>query len=94
MDLWEFNKVAAAVLLSLLVIVGANTAIPILYPEGGPGQVQVVEVQEDVQTAEAEPQAEEPRRAASVGCPRPPGRVDRRLRLLQCAAGVCRRVEL
>jgi len=60
MDLWEFNKIAAAVLLSLLVIVGANTAIPILYPEGGPGQVQVVEVQEDVQTAEAEPQAEEP----------------------------------
>ncbi len=60
MDLWEFNKIAAAALLSLLVIIGANTAVPLLYPEGGPGQVQVVEVQEEVQTAEAEPQAEEP----------------------------------
>lgn len=59
MDLWEFNKIAAAALLSLLVIIGANTAVPLLYPEGGPGQVQVVEVQEEVQTAEAEPQAEE-----------------------------------
>ena len=62
MDLWEFNKIAAAAILSLLVIVGANTAVPLLYPEGGPGQVQVVEVQDDVETAEVEPQAEEPPR--------------------------------
>jgi len=59
MDLWTFNKLAAAVLLSLLVIVGANTAIPILYPQGGPGEYQVVEVEQETQTAEAETEAEE-----------------------------------
>jgi len=59
MDLWTFNKLAAAVLLSLLVIVGANTAIPILYPEGGPGEYQVVELEDDTQTAEAEPEEEQ-----------------------------------
>jgi cytochrome c2 len=59
MDLWEFNKLAAAVLLCLLVIFGANTAVPILYPEGGPGDYQVVEVEDETQTAEAEVQEEE-----------------------------------
>ncbi len=59
MDLWEFNKLAAAVLLSLLVIVGGGTAISILYPEGGPGQYQVVEVEGETRTAEVEAQEEE-----------------------------------
>jgi cytochrome c len=59
MDLWEFNKLAAALLLSLLVIVGVNTAIPILYPEGGPGEYQVAEVEGETQTAEAEAPEEE-----------------------------------
>ena len=54
MDLWTFNKIAAAALLSLLVIIGANTAVPILYPQGEPGEIQVVEVEQETQTAEAE----------------------------------------
>lgn len=52
MDLWTFNKLAAAVLLSLLVLVGANTAITILYPQGTPGEFQVAEVEEGAQTAD------------------------------------------
>ncbi len=59
MDLWEFNKLAAAVLLCLLVIFGANTAVPILYPEGGPGDYRVVEVEGETRTAEVEAQEEE-----------------------------------
>ncbi|RIA55296.1 c-type cytochrome [Dichotomicrobium thermohalophilum] len=59
MDLWTFNKLAAAVLLSLLVIIGGNTAISILYPEGGPGEYQVVQVEEETQTAEAGQKEEE-----------------------------------
>jgi len=61
MDLWTFNKLAAAVLMSLLVIVGANTAIPILYPDGGPGDYQVVEVEGETQTAEAAAEEEAPK---------------------------------
>ncbi|MFP4538040.1 MAG: c-type cytochrome [Dichotomicrobium sp.] len=52
MDLWTFNKLAAAVLLSLLVLVGGNTAISILYPQGTPGEFQVAEVEEGGQTAD------------------------------------------
>ncbi len=53
MDLWTFNKLAGAVLVSLLVIVGANTAVDILYPSGGPGEYTVVEVEgaDETQTA-------------------------------------------
>ncbi len=59
MDLWTFNKLAAAALLSLLVLVGANTAIPILYPQGGPGEYQVVQVEPETQTAEADTEEEQ-----------------------------------
>ncbi len=59
MDLWTFNKVAAAVLLTLLVLIGADTAISILYPEGGPGEYKVVQVEEETETAEAEQQEAE-----------------------------------
>jgi len=53
MDLWTFNKLAGAALASLLVIVGANTAVDILYPSGGPGEYTVVEVEgaDETQTA-------------------------------------------
>jgi len=58
MDLWTFNKLAAATLLSLLVIFGGSTAVSVLYPTGGPGQVQVVEVEDETEVAEAETEAE------------------------------------
>lgn len=51
MDLWTFNKLAAAVLTSLLVLIGTNTAVEILYPTGGQGDYTVVEVEQGTQTA-------------------------------------------
>ncbi len=70
MDLWTFNKLAAAVLLSLLVIFGGSTAISILYPEGGPGEYQVVQVEGDTETAEAD-QAEQAEEEAPQDEPLP-----------------------
>jgi len=52
MDLWTFNKLAAAMLLCLLVIIGANTVISILYPAGEPGTYQVAEVETDTQATD------------------------------------------
>ncbi len=54
MDSWTFNKLASAVLASLLVIVGANTAVEIFYPTGGPGEVAVVEVEGEDETQTAD----------------------------------------
>ena len=58
MDLWTFNKLAAATLLSLLVIFGGSTAVTVLYPTGGPGQVQIVEIEDETEVAEADTEAE------------------------------------
>ncbi len=58
MDLWTFNKLAAATLLSLLVIFGGSTAVNVLYPTGGPGKVQIVEIEDETEVAEAESEAE------------------------------------
>jgi len=60
MDLWTFNKIAAAVLISALVIFGADTATEILYPTGGPGTYQVVQLEEAEPETTAEEQTEEP----------------------------------
>jgi cytochrome c len=54
MDLWTFNKLAGAILASLLVIVGANTAVEVLYPTGGPGEFTVVEVEGEDETQTAD----------------------------------------
>jgi len=54
MDLWTFNKLAAAVLASLLVIIGTNTAVEVLYPTGGPGEYTVVEVEQEQETQTAD----------------------------------------
>jgi len=59
MDLWTFNKLAAATLLSLLVIIGANTGISILYPEGKPGTFQVAEVDTETQATDTADGADE-----------------------------------
>jgi len=58
MDVWTFNKLAAATLLSLLVIFGGSTAVTVLYPTGGPGQVQIVEIEDETEVAEADTEAE------------------------------------
>ncbi len=59
MDLWTFNKLSASVLLCLLVIAVANTAVDISYPTGGPAQYRVVEVESEPETEVAEAAPEE-----------------------------------